>query len=113
MAQLPCTLRFHAEYLLATGADLTEVNAALNRWIENFPFTIDSFPVRLPRGPETGPQAVALEAALAEIPWISTATLERHMETATPQWYVQIQFRRGQEIDIRDLQKALDEATRS
>jgi hypothetical protein len=103
-------LRYHAAYLLATGAPLEEVNAALNDWLTNFPFTIDPFAVRLPRGPETESQARALEAGLAAIPWITKATLERHVETAEPFWVVMIRFRRGNDVDLRDLDRALGAA---
>jgi hypothetical protein len=105
-------LRFYAEYLIATGADREEINAALNRWIENFPFTKESITLRLGTGPTTAPQAEAFERLVADIPWVADRRLGRIVEGNEGRWVLQLLFRRGHPIDIRDVSDALDRAIR-
>jgi hypothetical protein len=101
-------LRFHAEYLLSRGADPVDVNAALNRWRRNFPFSAEPIQMRLPTGPTTVRQAEALEYALAQIPWMSDVRLGRVVEGDSAQWTVQMMIRRGREIDIRHVLDAVE-----
>lgn len=105
-------LRFYAEYLIATGAEREEINAALNEWIGNFPFTRESITLRLARGPQTAPQAEAFERFVADIPWVADRRLGRIVQGEEAQWVLELLFHRGHPIDIRDVSDALDRAMR-
>jgi hypothetical protein len=106
-------LKFHAEYLMASGASADEVNAALNRWRRNFPFSRESLSLRLQAGPTTVGQATLLEHTLAQVPWVADRRLERFVEGDESRWEVKIMFRRGHLIDIRDVEEAVDVALAS
>jgi hypothetical protein len=101
-------LKFHAEYLIASGADADDVNAALNRWHHNFPFTRQPLSLRLAVGPRTAQQATLLEHTLAQIPWVADLRLERLVEGESARWEVKLLFRRGHRIDVRDVEDAVE-----
>jgi hypothetical protein len=100
-------LKFHAEYLIASGAEVDAVNVALNRWRRNFPFTREPVSIRLPAGPTTAEQATLLEYALARVPWVADLRLERYVEADAARWEVKLLFRRGHTIDLRDVDDAV------
>jgi hypothetical protein len=106
-------LKFHAEYLIASGADVDAVNAALNRWRRNFPFTREPLSLRLAVGPRTAQQATLLEQALAQVPWVADFRLERHVDGDAARWEVRLLFRRGHTIDVRDVEDAVGMALAS
>jgi len=98
--------KFHAEYLLLVGAETQELNAALNRWNRNFPFSDKSFMLPLAAGPRSAQQGVAFERELARIPWIADSRVERVTNDAGTQWRVVVTPRRGRPIDVRDVGSA-------
>jgi hypothetical protein len=106
-------LKFHAEYLIASGADVEDVNAALNRWHGNFPFTREPLSLRLAVGPSSARQATLLEQALAQVPWVADFRLERYVEGEAARWEVKLLFRRGHRIDVRDVEDAVEMALAS
>jgi hypothetical protein len=106
-------LKFHAEYLLASGADQDRVNTALNRWRSNFPFSAEFLSIRLPAGPTTAQQATLLEHSLTQIPWVADSRLERIVDGSEARWEVKLMFRRGRQIDLGDLDDAVGAALAS
>jgi hypothetical protein len=103
-------LRFHAEYLLASSADTSAINAAITRWRRNFPYTSEPITFRLATGPRTADQARALERGVAQIPWVSDLRLGRVVDGARERWVLGVMVRRGTEIDVRDVSRALERA---
>lgn len=112
-------LRFHANYLLTSLAEpqessraaVDDINAALNRWRRNFPFSQEEAVVPLEPGPETARQAMALENELERITWMADSRLERVVDQrGIGHWRVRVLFRRGRDIDIRDVMVALNRA---
>jgi hypothetical protein len=108
-------LKFHAEYLIASGAPTDEVNVALNRWRRNFPFSREPLSLRLEAGPTTVAQATLLEHALSQVPWVADRRLERYPDEAGAgaRWEVKLMFRRGHVIDVRDIEDAVGVALAS
>jgi hypothetical protein len=103
-------LRFHAEYLLATSTDTAAINAAITRWRRNFPYTAEPITFRLQRGPRRVVQAEALERFVSDIPWVSDQRLGRSVNSGRELWILSVMVRRGREVDVRDVNEAVQRA---
>ena len=92
-------LRLYAQYLLYARAEPAEVNAALNRWRENFPYSRETVSLELSGDRRYEPAAV--ERALAGIPWVADARLVPQGEGSDRRTVALLMFRRGRVVDIR------------
>ena len=61
-------LQSYAQHLLNTGTDHARVNAALNRWRENHPFSVETVWLPLASGPRNAADLADLNRALGEVP---------------------------------------------
>lgn len=93
-------LQFHAQHLLNQGAETPEINRALSRWHDNFPFSERIITVPFATGPTTAYEALLLEDALKNIPWIADSEFDPYVQGSTGGWRLRLMFRRGEEIDI-------------
>ncbi len=93
-------LQFHAQHLLNQGAETERINRALNRWHQNFPFSERVITVPFLTGPSTPYQALLLEDALSDIPWIADSEFEPYILNSPDGWRLRLMFRRGEDIDI-------------
>ena len=93
-------LQFHAQHLLNQGAETPEINRALSRWHDNFPFSERIITVPFATGPTTAYEALLLENALTNIPWIADSEFDPYVQGSTGGWRLRLMFRRGEEIDI-------------
>ncbi len=95
-------LQYHAQYLLDRGADWQRVNEAVNRWRRNHQFSSEPLTLDLSAGPRTSSDEVALRDALARVPWIEDARLERSTDGDIQRWRLLLFFRPGRTIDMRE-----------
>ena len=51
-------------------------------------------------GPTTAYEALLLEDALTNIPWIADSEFDPYVQGSTGGWRLRLMFRRGEEIDI-------------
>ena len=93
-------LQFHAQHLLNQGAETEEINRALNRWHQNFPFSERVITVSFATGPTAPYEAVLLENALSEIPWVADSEFDPYDPESSGGWRLRLMFRRGEIIDI-------------
>ncbi len=93
-------LQFHAQHLLNQGAETPEINQALNRWHDNFPFSERFITVPFLSGPTTPYEALLLENALKDIPWIADSEFDPYVSGSAGGWRLRLMFRRGEVIDI-------------
>lgn len=94
-------LQYYAQYLLDRGADWQRVNDAVNMWRANHQFSTETLSLSLSSGPRTRSDEVALRDALARIPWIADARLERSNEDGSERWRLLLSFRPGRTVDVR------------
>jgi hypothetical protein len=92
-------LKLYAQYLLNAAADPEEVNAALNRWRENFPYSRET--VTVPVGGDGGSEPADVEHALAVIPWVADARVVASGGGGEGRAVAELMFRRGRTVDIR------------
>jgi hypothetical protein len=95
-------LQYYAQSLLDRRADYRDVNRAVARWRENHPFSSERLTLQLGAGPATPSDEDALHEAFAGVEWIEDAALESYVEAGTRKWRVQIAFRPGRPVDVRD-----------
>lgn len=95
-------LRDYAQYLLDTGAEWRRVNAAVNRWRENHPFSDETLSLSLGTGPRTQGDVSVLNRELRAVPWIGDARLEPYEDDGQRRWRVQITFRPPRSVDVRE-----------
>jgi hypothetical protein len=95
-------LQFYAQALLDRRADWRVVNSAVTRWRENHPFSKERLTLQLAAGPEHPSDTQALMSALRRIPWIEDVTLVRNVEEGAARWSIQMAFRPGRPIDLRE-----------
>jgi hypothetical protein len=100
-------LRFHAQYLLDTGADWGRVNEALNRWHRNYPFSTETITLALASGPGSESETALWERALARVPWLADFRLAPVDGGGAPRWRLEMLFRRGRYIDVREVVEAV------
>jgi hypothetical protein len=93
-------LRLYAQYLINSSADPDEVNAALNRWRENFPYSRETVSLQVGTAGES--ERAVIERALASIPWVADAHLIDFGEGSDARTVAQLMFRRGRTVNIRD-----------
>jgi hypothetical protein len=95
-------LQSYAQHLLNTGTDHARVNAALNRWRENHPFSVETVWLPLASGPRNAADLADLNRALGEVPWVTRAAVESYGDGANQRWRATLTFRPGEPVDIRD-----------
>ncbi len=100
-------LHDYAEHLLESGAGWREVNEALNRWRENYPFSNETLTLELGTGPRTQGDVSVLYRELLAVPWIGGAELESYEAGGQRGWRVQITFRPPHPVDVREAVAAL------
>ena len=100
-------LHDYAEHLLESGAGWREVNEALNRWRENYPFSNETLTLELGTGPRTQGDVSVLNRELLAVPWIGGAELESYEAGGQRGWRVQITFRPPHPVDVREAVAAL------
>jgi hypothetical protein len=102
-------LKFYADYLLSTRpGDWEAVNAALNQWRRNFPFSKGTISIFTPAGPADAREAGFYRERLAAIPWVADSQWQPISRGGARQWELRLMFRRGRVVDIRQLADALD-----
>ena len=99
--------QYYAQYELNRGADWQRVNFAVNRWRRNHPSSPEPIYLRLGAGPRDEAEAALLRGALAEVPWIADSRLESSMQDGEEQWRVQLIFRPGRTVDMRQAVEAV------
>ena len=95
-------LQSYAQHLLNTGTDHEQVNAALNRWRENHPFSAETVRLSLASGPRGPTDLSDLNQAFSEVEWVTNARIESYGDGGARRWRATITFRPGQAVDIRD-----------
>lgn len=95
-------LQSHAQHLLNTGAVHERVNAALNRWRENHPFSVETVWLPLATGPRGATDLSDLNRAFSGVPWVTEARIESYEDGGAQRWRAAITFRPGRPVDIRD-----------
>ena len=95
-------LQSYAQHLLNTGTNHEQVNAALNRWRENHPFSVDTVWLPLATGPRGATDLSDLNRAFSEVAWVIDARIESYADGGAQRWRATITFRPGQPVDIRD-----------
>ncbi len=95
-------LRDYAQHLLDSGGGWREVNDAVNRWRENFPFSNEVLTLELGAGPRTQADISVLNRELLSVPWIGGAELEQYETNGRRGWRVHITFRPPREVDVRE-----------
>jgi len=95
-------LHDYAQHLLESGAGWRELNAALNRWRENYPFSNETLTLELGTGPRTQADVSVLRRELLAVPWIGDAELESYESGGRRGWRVHITFRPPREVDVRE-----------
>lgn len=95
-------LRDYAQHLLESGADWRQVNDAVNRWRENYPFTNETLTLELGAGPRTQADVSVLTRELYAVPWIADAELEPYEANGQRGWRVHITFRPPRPVDMRE-----------
>ena len=95
-------LQSYAQHLLNTGTNHERVNAALNRWRENHPFSVETVWLPLASGPANAADLDDLNRAFAAVPWVTEARVEAYADGASQRWRATLTFRPGQPVDIRD-----------
>jgi hypothetical protein len=95
-------LQYYAQSLLDRSADWQLVNQAVNRWRVNHPSSPEKLVLQLGAGPRTPSDSLALREALARVPWIAGADLESYQEMGSDRWRLQLAFRPGQPVDVRE-----------
>ena len=95
-------LHDYARHLLESGAGWREVNEALNRWRENYPFSDETLTLGLATGPRTQADVSVLRRELLAVPWIGDAELESYEAGGRRGWRVHITFRPPLEVDVRE-----------
>ncbi len=91
-------LRDYAQHLLDMGGDWRQVNAAVNRWRENHPFSDETLILPLGTGPRNRSEASLLLRDLRRVAWIGNAELKRHQAG----WRAHLSFRPAQRVDVRE-----------
>ena len=94
-------LHDYAQHLLESGAGWRDVNEALNRWRENYPFSNETLTLELGAGPRTQADVSVLNRELLAVPWIGGAELESYEAGGRQGWRVQITFRPPHPVDVR------------
>lgn len=94
-------LHDYAQHLLESGAGWREVNDALNRWRENYPFSNETLTLELGTGPRTQADVSVLNRELLAVPWIGGVELESYEADGRRGWRVQITFRPPRPVDVR------------
>ena len=95
-------LRDYAQYLLESGADWRQVNDAVNRWRENFPFSNETLTLELGAGPRSQADISVLNRELYAVPWIGDAEIESYEGNGRRGWRVHITFRPPRPVDLRE-----------
>ncbi len=95
-------LQYLAQYLLDSGADWQRVNDAVNRWRVNHQFSSETLTLGLSVGPRSPADEKALRDALARVPWIADARLERVRDQDAERWQLHLSFRPGRIVDMRE-----------
>ncbi len=95
-------LHDYAQHLLESGAGWREVNEAMNRWRDNYPFSNETLTLGLGTGPRTRADASVLRRELLAVPWIGDAELEGYEAAGRRGWRVHITFRPPLEVDVRE-----------
>ncbi len=95
-------LRDYAQHLLATGADWRTVNAAVNRWRENYPFSNEVLTLELGTGPRSQGEISVVQRELRAVQWVGGAELEPHQSEGRRGWRVHITFRPPHPVDVRE-----------
>ncbi len=95
-------LRDYAQYLLESGAGWRQVNDAVNRWRENFPFSNESLTLELGAGPRSQADISVLNRELYAVPWIGDAEIESYEANGRRGWRVHITFRPPRPVDLRE-----------
>lgn len=95
-------LRDYAQYLLDAGADWRQVNAAVNRWRENHPFSDETLSLSLGTGPRAQADLSVLNRELRAVPWIGGTRLEPYQDDGRRRWRVHITFRPPRPVDVRE-----------
>ena len=100
-------LQYYAQHLLNRGADWRLVNEAVNRWRKNHPFSREPISIQLGIGPRTPADTVAVQRALARVPWIAQSRLERLADGRGEQWRVLLHVHPGRTVDMREAMAAV------
>ena len=95
-------LRDYAQHLLESGAGWRQVNDALNRWRENYPFSNETLTLELGVGPRSQADVSVLNRELYAVPWIGDAELEPYEANGRRGWRVHITFRPPRRVDMRE-----------
>ena len=95
-------LQYHAQSLLDRGADWRVVNSAVGRWRENHPFSRERLTLQIAAGPRSPADTEALMEALKGVAWVEDATLDRTVREGAERWSLQLAFRPGRPVDVRE-----------
>ena len=95
-------LQYYAQSLLDQNADWQVVNSAVTRWRQNHPLSSERLRLYLAAGPQSPSDTGALMRALEGVAWIEDATLDRDVQNGGERWSLQLAFRPGRPIDIRE-----------
>ncbi len=95
-------LRDYAQHLLASGGDWREVNEAVNRWRENYPFSDETLTLEMGRGPASQAEMSVLNRELREVDWIGDVALEPYEANGRQGWRMHITFRPPRRVDVRE-----------
>jgi hypothetical protein len=98
----PLLLQYYAQVLLDRGADWQLMNLSVNRWRENHPFSKERLSLQLGEGPRSAADSAALSAALSRISWLADARVETHGDGAEDRWRLELAFRPGRTVDLRE-----------
>ena len=95
-------LRDYAQHLLASGGDWRQVNDAVNRWRENYPFSNETLTLEMGSGPRSQADISILNRELRAVPWIGDVELEPYEAGGRQAWRVHITFRPPRPVDVRE-----------
>lgn len=95
-------LRDYAQHLLTSGADWRRVNAAVNGWRENYPFSNEVLTLDLGSGPRSQADVSILNRELRAVPWIGDVQLEPYEAGGRQAWRVHFTFRPPRTVDVRE-----------
>lgn len=108
-------LQDYTQLMLDRGADYRIINQAANRWRENYAFSARTLVMLLGAPPRTPSEAAAFNEAMARISWIGGWRVGPYKATREPsraardsaQWQLELAFRPGRTIDIRQAVEAV------
>ena len=95
-------LHDYAQFMLNRGTDWRGVNAAVNRWRENFPFSAETLELHLGAGPSGAADEAALRRELGAVDWVGDARPEPYSQDGQERWRVLLTFRPPLEVDMRE-----------